>query len=107
MTDAIPIRPSLLEDRLPGERYWWIDGQGRVLVSNRQARVVGDATAEGRVCVESGIGVIERIEGRVATLGLLAYGTVDLLAQRFEGVRWAIADAPPMSGTLIPYARSA
>lgn len=81
-----------LEQRLPGERYWWIDGRGRVLVSDTPPRVVGDPPAEGRVCEASSIGVIERIDGRDAVLGSLCSGTLGLLCDRFAGVRWAIAD---------------
>lgn len=81
-----------LDQRLPGERYWWIDGRGRLLVSDMPPRVVGDAPAEGRVCEDSGIGVIERIRGRDAVLGHLCSGTLSLLCERFGEVRWAIAD---------------
>ncbi|GEM_PF-4642808 len=85
-----------LDQPLPGERYWWVDGRGRVLVGDVRPRVVGEAPAEGRVCEARGVGVIERIRGRDAVLGRLCVGTLGLLCDRFVGVRWAIADPGPV-----------
>ncbi|MEM9373625.1 MAG: hypothetical protein AAGA55_08265 [Planctomycetota bacterium] len=96
-----------LGERLPGERYWWIDGRGRVLIAWCRPQVVGDAPAEGRVCEDSGFGVIERIRGREAVLGHLCSGTLELLCGRFGGVRWAIADSEAVSLAAGPVRRSA
>jgi hypothetical protein len=81
--------------RLAGELVWWIDADGRMGVSAGVSRAGCDAVAAGRVCPASRIGVIEQLGRRAAVLGLLPRGVVDVLAARFPGVRWAVADVVP------------
>lgn len=83
-------------ERLDGELLWWINGEGRLFVGGERVGTGGrGGFAAGRVCPASGIGVIETVGTRAAVLGLLPRGVVDLLGQRFPGVRWAIADVLP------------
>jgi hypothetical protein len=81
--------------RLAGEIGWCLDAEGRVATGRGVGRVCGWVWASGRVCPESGIGVIETVGGRAAVLGLLPRSVVDVLAARFPGVRWAVADVVP------------
>jgi hypothetical protein len=87
--------------RLAGEVLWCIGADGRLETATGRRRGVGRPIAGGRVCPETGIGVIEQLDGRAAVLGLLPRGVVDLLGERFPGVRWAVADVGPsvMAGT--------
>ncbi|MFK7884887.1 MAG: hypothetical protein AB8F26_11970 [Phycisphaerales bacterium] len=87
LTDNLTIH-----GRLPGERFWWIDVDGRLFSSECLNTSVEDVIARGRVCVEAQIGVIEEVHGRAATLGGLSRGIVDLLWRGHPGVRWAVAD---------------
>ncbi len=77
-----------------GERYWWVAADGTLMVRARAAAPAMVAIASGRVYDDASIGVIERFGERDATLGLLSVGLVELLARRFPGVRWAVADVP-------------
>ena len=86
--------PAGLHTRMPGERFWWVSGDGALVVRSRAAAPAMTPIASGRVCDEARIGVIERCAGCDATLGLVGAGLVDLLARRFPGVRWAVADTP-------------
>lgn len=86
--------------RLAGEMAWRMDREGRMLVGGlgRGSGGVGsmaEVWASGRVCPEAMIGVVETVGGRAAVLGLLPRGLVDVLAGRFPGVRWAVADVLP------------
>lgn len=78
--------------RLPGELNWWIGAGGRLGVGDAWDRAPEGALASGRVCPNARIGVIERLGARDALLAMLSRGTLDLLCERFPGVRWAIAD---------------
>lgn len=80
-----------IHGRLPGERFWWIDLDGKLTCSG--CRGVGPGVvAHGRVCVQARIGVIESVGGRVATLGIVPRAIIDLLSGRYPEVRWAVAD---------------
>lgn len=81
--------------RLAGELVWRMDREGRMLVGGIAGRGMMDVWASGRVCPEAMIGVVETVGGRSAVLGLLPRGLVDVLAGRFPGVRWAVADVVP------------
>lgn len=80
--------------RMPGERFWWVAHDGTLMVRSRAAAPGMVAMASGRVCDEAALGVIERCAGGDATLGLVSVGLIELLARRFPGVRWAVADVP-------------
>lgn len=81
--------------RLAGEVLWRIDADGRLETASGRRWGAGRPIAGGRVCPATGIGVIEELDGRAAVLGLLGRGVVDLLGERFPGVRWAVADVGP------------
>jgi hypothetical protein len=83
---------GLVAGRLAGELAWRMDREGRMLIG-RGGMV--EVWASGRVCPEAMIGVVETMGGRAAVLGLLPRGLVDVLAGRFPGVRWAVADVVP------------
>lgn len=83
--------------RLAGEIGWCLDGEGHLATGRAAGGASGGVWASGRVCPESGIGVIETVGGRAAVLGILPRSVVDVLVARFPGVRWAIADV--VSGT--------
>lgn len=81
--------------RLAGEIAWCLDGAGHLATGRAAARGCGGVWASGRVCPETEIGVIETVGGRAAVLGILPRSVVDVLAARFPGVRWAVADVVP------------
>ncbi len=85
--------------RLAGEIGWCLDGEGH-LATGRAVGYGGVVWASGRVCPATGIGVIETVGGRAAVLGILPRSVVDLLAERFPGVRWAVADVVPNPANL-------
>lgn len=89
---AVMLERAWAGERPAGETAWWIDPDGRV---REAARRTGVPLAAGRVCNASGHGVIEQIAGRDAALGVLPRSVVDALADRFPGIRWAIADVTP------------
>jgi hypothetical protein len=84
----------VLGHRLAGELVWRMDREGRMLVGGVGVGKM-EVWASGRVCPAAMIGVVETVGGRSAVLGLLPRGLVDLLAGRFPGVRWAVADVLP------------
>lgn len=93
-TGTLMAERTAATGRMAGELLWWIDPDGRLYAGER-ARALPGSWAAGRVCPESRIGVIESIGGRAAVLGLLPRSLVDVLAVRFPGVRWAVADVVP------------
>lgn len=94
-TTTLSVRSAAGSERLEGELFWWVDGLGRVRVSFGRARDTDGSLAAGRVCERTLIGVIERVGARAAVLGILPRQIVDVLAVRFPGVRWAVADVLP------------
>lgn len=81
-------------DRMPGERFWWIDAEARVGIASAPGGVDPDPRAWGRVCLDARIGVIEGLGGSDASLSCLPREFVDLLGSVFPGVRWALSDPP-------------
>lgn len=86
-----------LGHRLAVELVWRMDREGRMVVGAGGGVGGGmlEVWASGRVCPAAMIGVVETVGGRAAVLGLLPRGLVDVLAGRFPGVRWAVADVVP------------
>ena len=73
------------------EIRWWIDQNGSTH-SNKATPVGSRPLAQGKNYPDSKSGVIEKINGKPATVAMISQQLLDILHSEFPGTRWWVKD---------------